>query len=95
MPARSEDGVNLRGFVRDIPDFPTPGILFRDITPLLLDPRALDAAVSRLAKYARDLEVDYVVAAEARGFILGGALALRCTPASFRRASAGSCLMKR
>ncbi len=75
MPARSEDGVNLRGYIRDIPDFPTPGILFRDITPLLLDPRALDAAVSRLAKYARDLEVDYVVAAEARGFILGGAVA--------------------
>lgn len=70
-----DDGVSLRGYVRDIPDFPSPGILFRDITPLLLDPRALDAAVSRLIRYARDLEVDYVVAAEARGFILGGALA--------------------
>jgi adenine phosphoribosyltransferase len=76
MPvARSEDGVNLRGFIRDIPDFPAPGILFRDITPLLLDPRALDAAVSRLTKYGRDLDIDFVVAAEARGFILGGALA--------------------
>src|ERR1700733_3241562 len=76
MPAsRSEDGVNLRSYVRDIPDFPTPGILFRDITPLLLDPRALDAAVTRLTKYARDLDIDIVVAAEARGFILGGALA--------------------
>jgi adenine phosphoribosyltransferase len=74
-PAKSEDGVNLRGYIRDIPDFPHPGILFRDITPLLLDPRALDAAVSRMAKYARDLDIDYVVAAEARGFILGGALA--------------------
>ncbi|MCL2418140.1 MAG: adenine phosphoribosyltransferase [Conexibacteraceae bacterium] len=73
--ARPDDGVNLRSYVRDIPDFPTPGILFRDITPLLLDPRALDAAVARLTKYARDLEVDFVVAAEARGFILGGALA--------------------
>jgi len=76
MPAgRSEDGVNLRGYVRDIPDFPTPGILFRDITPLLLDPRALDAAVTRLTQYSRDLDIDIVVAAEARGFILGGALA--------------------
>jgi adenine phosphoribosyltransferase len=75
MARRSEDGVNLRGYIRDIPDFPVPGILFRDITPLLLDPRALDAAVNRLAHYARDLDVDYVVAAEARGFILGGALA--------------------
>jgi adenine phosphoribosyltransferase len=73
--ASFEDGVNLRGYVRDIPDFPTEGILFRDITPLLLDPRALDAAVARLTQYARGLEVDFVVAAEARGFILGGALA--------------------
>ncbi|HEX3802402.1 MAG TPA: adenine phosphoribosyltransferase [Solirubrobacteraceae bacterium] len=76
MPAaRSDDGVNLSSYVRDIPDFPTPGILFRDITPLLLDPRALDAAVARLSMYARDLDIDIVVAAEARGFILGGALA--------------------
>jgi len=72
---RAEDGINLRGYVRDIPDFPSPGILFRDITPLLLDPRALDAAVARLTQYARDLDIDIVVAAEARGFILGGALA--------------------
>ncbi len=67
--------MNLRAFVRDIHDFPQPGIVYKDITPLLLDPRALDAAVSRLTRFARDLEVDYVVAAEARGFILGGALA--------------------
>jgi adenine phosphoribosyltransferase len=73
--ASFEDGINLSGYVRDIPDFPSPGILFRDITPLLLDPRALDAAVARLTQYARPLEVDFVVAAEARGFILGGALA--------------------
>jgi adenine phosphoribosyltransferase len=71
----STDGVNLRAYVRDIPDFPRPGIVFKDITPLLLDPRALDVAVNRLARFARDLEVDFVVAAEARGFILGGALA--------------------
>jgi adenine phosphoribosyltransferase len=73
--ARSEDSVDLRSYVRDIPDFPTPGILFRDITPLLLEPRALDAAVARLTRYARDLDIEIVVAAEARGFILGGALA--------------------
>ncbi len=65
----------LRSLIRDIPDYPKPGILFRDITPLLLDPRALDAAVRRLARLCRNLEIDYVVAAEARGFILGGALA--------------------
>ena len=61
--------------MRDIPDFPRPGIVFRDITPLLLDPRALDGAVARLVRFAQPLEIDLVVAAEARGFILGGALA--------------------
>jgi adenine phosphoribosyltransferase len=77
MPRASsdEDGINLGSYVRDIPDFPSPGILFRDITPLLLDPRALDAAVSRLTSYAKGTDIDIVVAAEARGFILGGALA--------------------
>jgi adenine phosphoribosyltransferase len=67
--------VELRAFIRDIPDFPKPGIVFKDITPLLLDPRALDEAVLRLAALTEPLEVDFVVAAEARGFILGGALA--------------------
>jgi adenine phosphoribosyltransferase len=67
--------LDLRAFVRDIPDFPRPGILFRDITPLLLDPRALDAAVSGLAERVEGAHIDFVVAAEARGFILGAALA--------------------
>jgi adenine phosphoribosyltransferase len=67
--------VDLRAFIRDIPDFPSPGILFRDITPLLLDPGALDAAVAGLAAQVQPNEVDFVVAAEARGFILGAALA--------------------
>jgi adenine phosphoribosyltransferase len=74
-PPPDGEGVNLRGYIRDIPDFPHAGILFRDITPLLLNADALDAAVARLAQYGRKLEVDYVIAAEARGFILGGALA--------------------
>jgi adenine phosphoribosyltransferase len=65
----------LRPRIRDIPDFPKPGIVFKDITPLLLDPRARSAAVDGLAGWARPLEIDLVVAAEARGFILGGALA--------------------
>jgi adenine phosphoribosyltransferase len=67
--------VDLAKLVRDIPDFPRPGIVFKDITPLLLDPAALDQAVSELAALARPLSVDLVVAAEARGFILGAALA--------------------
>jgi adenine phosphoribosyltransferase len=51
--------------------------VFRDITPLFLDPEALDHAIARLVGWAGDLDVDYVVAAEARGFILGGAMAAR------------------
>jgi len=51
--------------------------VFRDLTPLFLDPEALDHAIARLAGWAGDLDVDYVVAAEARGFILGGAVASR------------------
>jgi adenine phosphoribosyltransferase len=66
---------DLRERIRDIPDFPKPGIVFKDITPLLLDPAALDAAVNALADWARPREIDLVVAAEARGFILGAAIA--------------------
>jgi adenine phosphoribosyltransferase len=67
--------VDLRALVREIPDFPQQGILFKDITPMLLDPVAMEAVVADLAAFARPLEVDLVIAAEARGFILGGALA--------------------
>lgn len=67
--------MDLRAFIRDIPDFPKPGIVFKDISPLLLDPRGLDHAVAGLAALTEPLGVDFVLAAEARGFILGGALA--------------------
>ncbi len=67
--------MDLREFIRDIPDFPRPGIVFKDITPLLLDPLALDAAVTGLTAFAEPHGVQLVVAAEARGFILGAALA--------------------
>jgi adenine phosphoribosyltransferase len=66
---------DLRERIRNIPDFPKPGIVFRDITPLLLDPASLDAAVRGIAAWARPLHVDLVLAAEARGFILGAAVA--------------------
>jgi adenine phosphoribosyltransferase len=75
MNQDQRDAQDLRAYIRDIPDFPTPGIIFKDITPLLLDPAALDLAVSRLAELVAPSPVDYVVAAEARGFILGAALA--------------------
>ncbi|HRV59938.1 MAG: adenine phosphoribosyltransferase [Solirubrobacterales bacterium] len=61
--------------IRSIPDFPEPGILFRDITPLLLDAGACRAVTRDLAEWARPLEAEYLVAAESRGFIFGGALA--------------------
>ena len=67
--------VDLRALVRDIPDFPRPGILFKDITPLLAAPEGLDGAVGGLAAYARELDVEFVIGAEARGFLLGPALA--------------------
>ena len=67
---------DLQALIRDIPDFPRPGISFKDITPLMADAGALAEGVRRLADYARPLQVDYVVAAEARGFLLGPALAL-------------------
>jgi adenine phosphoribosyltransferase len=67
--------MELRDHIRDIPDFPKPGIVFKDLTPLFLDPAALDYAVSELAARVRPLGVELIVAAEARGFILGGALA--------------------
>jgi adenine phosphoribosyltransferase len=66
----------LRSLIREIPDFPQAGIDFKDITPLMADAGALSDAVARLAEYARPLRVDCVVAAEARGFLLGPALAL-------------------
>jgi adenine phosphoribosyltransferase len=66
---------DLADHIRDIPDFPKPGILYKDITPLLLDGEALSEAVAQLADWARPLDVDFVVAAEARGFILGAAIA--------------------
>jgi adenine phosphoribosyltransferase len=67
---------DLRLLIREIRDFPRPGIGFKDITPLLADADALAQAVAGLAQYGRALEVDCVVAAEARGFLLGPALAL-------------------
>jgi adenine phosphoribosyltransferase len=66
--------VDLRALIREIPDFPKPGIGFKDITPVLADPNGLDAAITGLAKIAPP-DIDVVVGAEARGFLLGPALA--------------------
>ncbi len=71
------DPDRLHERIRDIPDFPKPGIVFKDIMPLLADHEALRCAVDALAEWAEPRNVDYVVGAEARGFILGSALAYR------------------
>ena len=68
--------MRLEDYIQDIPDFPKPGIVFKDITPLFLDAEALRYATEELAGYAREHEVDYVVSAEARGFVLGAAVAV-------------------
>lgn len=68
--------LDLREFIRDIPDFPKPGILFRDITPLLAHPAAFRETIRRMAEPYRGQKIDAVVAAEARGFIFAAPLAL-------------------
>jgi len=67
--------VDLRTFVRDVPDFPKPGILFKDITPLLKSPEALIESVEQLAVPYRDKGVTAVAAIESRGFIFGSLVA--------------------
>jgi adenine phosphoribosyltransferase len=68
---------DLKRRIRDIPDFPKPGILFRDITPLLADGRAFSEAIDHIGERYRDKKVDVVVGVEARGFIMGAALAYK------------------
>ena len=72
----------LKKLIRDIPDFPKPGILFRDITPLLADPSGLALAVELMANPFRGKNIDLVVGAESRGFIFGTAVAC-CLSAGF------------
>jgi len=67
---------NLKSYIRDVPDFPKPGILFRDITPLLSSPHAFGEAVNRLAERYQSQQIDAVVAIESRGFIFGAPLAI-------------------
>jgi len=67
--------IHLQNYIRSIPDWPKKGILFRDITPLLADPKALRAAVDALCADFKDQSIEYVAAVEARGFILGSPVA--------------------
>ena len=69
--------MDLRAMIRNVPDFPKPGIVFRDITTLISDGAALDAAASQLADHFRAQRPDLVIGVESRGFILGVAVALK------------------
>lgn len=73
MPAAA---VDLHSFIRDIPDFPKPGIVFKDITPLLASPEAFRETIRQMADHYRGQKIDAIVAAEARGFIFAAPLAL-------------------
>jgi adenine phosphoribosyltransferase len=68
--------IDLRSRVREVPDFPEPGIGFKDIAPLLLDPEALKQTVDSLASWTAERKPDLVLGAEARGFWLGAAIAV-------------------
>jgi adenine phosphoribosyltransferase len=68
--------MDLTRYIRDIPDFPKPGILFKDITPLLAEPAAFAHSIDRLAEHYRRVPVDAIAAAEARGFLFAAPLAL-------------------
>jgi adenine phosphoribosyltransferase len=67
--------IDLRSMVREVPDFPTPGVGFKDVTPLLADPETLRSTVTLLADWVKTKQPDFVLGAEARGFWLGAAVA--------------------
>ncbi len=70
--------MNIQEFIRDIPDFPKPGILFKDITPLLANHNALISCADQLANFCpNNIKIDKVIGIESRGFIIGGMIAER------------------
>jgi adenine phosphoribosyltransferase len=68
---------DIQKFIRDIPDFPKPGIVFKDITPLLVNGQAFHRAIDLMAEHYQGKKIDQVVCVEARGFILGAPLAYK------------------
>ena len=86
---------DLKSTIRSIPDYPKPGIIFRDITTLLGDARAFRRTVDELVQPYAGLKVDKVAGIEARGFILGGAVAHQLRRASCRSARRASCRTRR
>ena len=77
----------IREQIRDVPDFPKPGILFKDITPLLSNPETFSLTIDEMAKKVAHLKVSKVMAIESRGFLFGSALAYRL--------NAGLCIVRK
>jgi len=79
------EGFDFASLIRDVPDFPKPGIIFKDITPLLKDPAGFRAVIDAVLEKYRDTDLQGILGIEARGFLLGGALAyelgVSCLPA--------------
>jgi len=69
--------LNLKDFIHAVPDFPKPGVVFRDITPMLADGRAFAEAIEKLDEMTRDVTYTRIIGIESRGFIFGAALAQR------------------
>src|SRR6202022_1720627 len=81
-PATPDHDAWLKEYVRDIPDFPRPGVVFKDITPLLSDVKAFRYTVDTLCDHFADHTVDKVLGIEARGFIIGAPVPYRSAPGS-------------
>ena len=73
----ASNAIDLNDYIRDVQDFPKPGILFKDITPLLKDHVAFEACIDQMAEAVQGLEIDVLAAAEARGFLFAAPLALK------------------
>jgi adenine phosphoribosyltransferase len=87
--------MDLAQYIRDIPDFPKPGILFKDITPLLAEPRAFQYAIDRMTEHYRGRPIDAIAAAEARGFLFAAPLALALVLATGGTMEAGCQLIEK
>lgn len=74
---RADASIDLRQYIRDVPDFPQPGITFRDITPLLKEPKAVRYVVDRFTEEFRGVDLSAVVSIESRGFLFGAPLAYK------------------
>jgi adenine phosphoribosyltransferase len=73
----TNSNIDLKEYIRTIPDFPKPGIKFRDITPLLSEPEVFQEVIDRMVEHFKDKHVDAILSAEARGFIFAAPLALK------------------